>query len=180
MTGNTEAKMAVKPKSRFSTPIIVMRLFIDAIGYGIIIPLLPFYTQTLLAGSVALGVLIASFSIKRFFFPYLRMAIGQCRAKTSSFDFNSSFNFKLRDFWVRKIFSLASYLRSNKRYCYRNCGSPSLHRGHFKRKRSRFRNRQSNCSIFWQFSDISSGIGFQLQSYPKISAFGNRITPKTT
>jgi DHA1 family tetracycline resistance protein-like MFS transporter len=69
MTDNTEPKMAAKPKSRFSpTFIIVMTLFIDAIGYGIIIPLLPFYTQTLQAGSAALGVLVASFSIMQFFF----------------------------------------------------------------------------------------------------------------
>jgi len=69
MKGNTEPKMAAKTKSRFSsTFVIVMTLFIDAIGYGIIIPLLPFYTQTLQAGSAALGVLVASFSIMQFFF----------------------------------------------------------------------------------------------------------------
>ena len=69
MTDNTEPKMAAKPQSRLSpTFVIVMTLFIDAIGFGIIIPLLPFYTQTLQAGSAALGVLVASFSIMRFFF----------------------------------------------------------------------------------------------------------------
>jgi DHA1 family tetracycline resistance protein-like MFS transporter len=69
MTDNTEPKMAAKPKSRFSsTFVLVMTLFIDAIGFGIIIPLLPFYTQTLQVGSAALGVLVASFSIMQFFF----------------------------------------------------------------------------------------------------------------
>lgn len=69
MMNNTEPKMAAKPKSRFSsTFVIVMTLFIDAIGFGIIIPLLPFYTQTFQAGSAALGVLVASFSIMQFLF----------------------------------------------------------------------------------------------------------------
>jgi multidrug resistance protein len=45
-----------------------MTLFIDAIGFGIIIPLLPFYAQTLQAGSAALGVLVASFALMQFFF----------------------------------------------------------------------------------------------------------------
>ena len=69
MTDNTECKTAAKPKSRLSpTFIIVMTLFIDAIGFGIIIPLLPFYTQTLQAGSAALGFLVASFAIMQFLF----------------------------------------------------------------------------------------------------------------
>lgn len=69
MTANTESEMTAKSRSRFSsTFVIVMTLFIDAIGFGIIIPLLPFYTQTLQAGSAALGVLVASFSIMQFLF----------------------------------------------------------------------------------------------------------------
>jgi DHA1 family tetracycline resistance protein-like MFS transporter len=69
MTGNTETKMAAKSKSSFfATFTIVMTLFIDSIGYGIIIPLLPFYAQTLQTGSAALGVLVASFAIMQFFF----------------------------------------------------------------------------------------------------------------
>jgi len=69
MKDNPEPKIVAKPNSKFSsTSVIVMTLFIDAIGFGIIIPLLPFYTQTLQAGSTALGVLVASFSIMQFFF----------------------------------------------------------------------------------------------------------------
>jgi DHA1 family tetracycline resistance protein-like MFS transporter len=68
MTENTEPKIAAKPKSSFSTFVIVMTIFVDAIGYGIIIPLLPFYTQTFQVGSTALGILVASFSIMQFFF----------------------------------------------------------------------------------------------------------------
>ena len=69
MMDNTEPKMAAKPKPRFSsTLVIVMTLFIDAIGYGIIILLLPYYTQTFHAGSAALGVLVASFALMQFLF----------------------------------------------------------------------------------------------------------------
>jgi MFS family permease len=48
--------------------IIVMTLFIDATGFGIIIPLLPFYSETFQAGSAALGILVASFSLMQFIF----------------------------------------------------------------------------------------------------------------
>ncbi|MCZ2809669.1 MAG: MFS transporter [Candidatus Bathyarchaeota archaeon] len=48
--------------------VIVMTLFIDATGFGMIIPLLPFYTETFQAGSAALGILVASFSLMQFIF----------------------------------------------------------------------------------------------------------------
>ena len=48
--------------------IIVMTIFIDITGFGIIIPLLPFYAETFQTGSTALGVLIASFFIMQFIF----------------------------------------------------------------------------------------------------------------
>lgn len=69
MTVNPEPKIAAKPRSSFSSTFaIAMTLFIDSIGYGIIIPLLPFYIQTFQTGSAALGVLVASFAIMQFFF----------------------------------------------------------------------------------------------------------------
>ena len=69
MKSNLEHKTLNQSKQRFSsTFIIVITLFVDAIGFGIIIPLIPFYAQTLQAGSAAIGVLIASFSIMQFFF----------------------------------------------------------------------------------------------------------------
>ncbi len=56
-------------QTRFSpTFIILMTLFMDAIGFGIIIPLLPFYTEAFNAGPAALGILVASFSIMQFMF----------------------------------------------------------------------------------------------------------------
>ena len=48
--------------------VIVLTVFIDMTGYGIIIPLLPFYTNEFRAGPAALGILIASFAIMQFFF----------------------------------------------------------------------------------------------------------------
>ena len=69
MTGNSEPKIAAKPKYRVSpTFLIVMTLFIDAIGFGIIVPLLPFYTASFHFGSASLGFLVASFAIMQFFF----------------------------------------------------------------------------------------------------------------
>lgn len=48
--------------------VIVLTVFIDITGYGIIIPLLPFYADEFQAGPAALGILIASFAIMQFFF----------------------------------------------------------------------------------------------------------------
>jgi DHA1 family tetracycline resistance protein-like MFS transporter len=48
--------------------VIVLTVFIDITGYGIIIPLLPYYATEFDAGPAALGVLIASFAIMQFFF----------------------------------------------------------------------------------------------------------------
>jgi DHA1 family tetracycline resistance protein-like MFS transporter len=48
--------------------VIVLTVFIDVTGFGIIIPLLPFYANEFQAGPTALGVLIASFAIMQFFF----------------------------------------------------------------------------------------------------------------
>ena len=57
-------------KSKGLSPIfvIVLTVFIDITGYGIIIPLLPYYASEFDAGPTALGVLIASFAIMQFFF----------------------------------------------------------------------------------------------------------------
>ena len=57
-------------KSRGLSPlfVLVLTVFIDITGYGIIIPLLPYYASEFDAGPAALGVLIASFAIMQFFF----------------------------------------------------------------------------------------------------------------
>ena len=48
--------------------VIVLTVFIDITGYGIIIPLLPFYASEFQTGPAALGLLIASFALMQFFF----------------------------------------------------------------------------------------------------------------
>ena len=62
--------MVKENNSRGLSPIfvIVLTIFIDITGYGIIIPLLPFYANEFQAGPAALGILIASFAIMQFFF----------------------------------------------------------------------------------------------------------------
>ena len=62
--------MKFNKRSKGLSPIsvIVLTVFIDITGYGIIIPLLPFYANEFQVGPAALGILIASFSIMQFFF----------------------------------------------------------------------------------------------------------------
>lgn len=48
------------------TLVILMTIFIDVTGFGIILPLLPFYTAVFQAGSTALGILVASFALMQF------------------------------------------------------------------------------------------------------------------
>ena len=56
-------------KTRFSPKLIIfLTILIDSIGYGLIIPLLPFYAESLNVGSTALGILIASFAFMQFLF----------------------------------------------------------------------------------------------------------------
>ena len=45
-----------------------MTIFIDITGFGIILPLLPFYVDAFQAGSTALGVLVTSFALMQFIF----------------------------------------------------------------------------------------------------------------
>jgi multidrug resistance protein len=55
---------------RWMTPaaIIFLTVFIDLMGFGIVIPLLPFYAQTLGAGGVEVGLLLSIFSLMTFIF----------------------------------------------------------------------------------------------------------------
>lgn len=87
------------------TTILVLTIFIDATGFGMIIPLLPFYAQTFQAGSTALGILVASFSVMQFVFspllgkvsdklgrkPVLVMSILTSMASFALFAFANSF-----------------------------------------------------------------------------------------
>ncbi|MCW4054150.1 MAG: MFS transporter [Candidatus Bathyarchaeota archaeon] len=62
--------MTASERSKRLSPIfvIVLTVFIDITGYGIIIPLLPYYADEFQAGPAALGILIASFAIMQFLF----------------------------------------------------------------------------------------------------------------
>jgi DHA1 family tetracycline resistance protein-like MFS transporter len=69
MDGTTDLEKHGQARFRLSPVfVVVMTLFIDATGFGMIIPLLPFYAETFQAGSAALGVLIASFPLMQFIF----------------------------------------------------------------------------------------------------------------
>jgi MFS family permease len=48
--------------------IIFLTVFIDLIGFGIVLPLLPQYSEKFGAGGFMIGLIIASFSIMQFFF----------------------------------------------------------------------------------------------------------------
>src|SRR5512145_188036 len=45
--------------------IIFLTIFVNLVGFGIIIPLLPFYAQTFGASPIVIGLLFASFSISQ-------------------------------------------------------------------------------------------------------------------
>ncbi len=69
MDGTTDPEKQGQARFRLSPVfVVVMTLFIDATGFGMIIPLLPFYAETFQAGSAALGILIASFPLMQFIF----------------------------------------------------------------------------------------------------------------
>lgn len=54
---------------RFSPLVIIFgTVFIDLLGFGIIIPLLPFYAETFGATGLVVGLLLASFSLMQFLF----------------------------------------------------------------------------------------------------------------
>ena len=56
-------------QKKFSpTFVILMTIFIDLTGFGLVIPLLPYYTEVFEAGSTALGILVASFALMQFLF----------------------------------------------------------------------------------------------------------------
>lgn len=54
----------------FTSPIfiLVITVLVDMTGFGMIIPLIPFYAQKLMAGASGIGILITSFSVMQFIF----------------------------------------------------------------------------------------------------------------
>ena len=45
--------------------VIFLTIFVNLVGFGIIIPLLPFYAQTFGASPLVIGLLFASFSVSQ-------------------------------------------------------------------------------------------------------------------
>jgi len=69
MNDNIEPKENIPRRLRISPSFVIfMTTFIDMIGFGMIIPLLPFHPETVGAGALALGLLIGSFSLMQFIF----------------------------------------------------------------------------------------------------------------
>jgi len=69
MDDNVDPKESRLSRLRISPNfVIVMTTFIDMIGFGMVIPLLPFHPATVEAGAFALGMLIGSFSLMQFIF----------------------------------------------------------------------------------------------------------------
>ncbi|MDX2107890.1 MAG: MFS transporter [Candidatus Melainabacteria bacterium] len=62
-----ETKEQAKPK-KTALILIFFTVFIDLVGFGLIIPALPTYAQRLHAGEFTVGMLIASYSLMQFFF----------------------------------------------------------------------------------------------------------------
>ena len=48
--------------------IIFVTIFIDLVGFGIVIPLLPFYAEELHATPFDIGILVSSYSLMQFIF----------------------------------------------------------------------------------------------------------------
>ena len=69
MDDSTYPKQGTHRRLRVSPSfVIVMTTFIDMIGFGMVIPVLPFHPETVGAGALALGILIGSFSLMQFIF----------------------------------------------------------------------------------------------------------------
>jgi len=64
---DAKAKPAQR-RGRSPLLLILLTVFVDLIGFGVIVPLLPFYNRTFGGGPAVLGLLIASFFLMQFLF----------------------------------------------------------------------------------------------------------------
>src|ERR1044071_1182643 len=55
-------------KSRSPLVIIFITIFIDLVGFGIVIPVLPLYAQKYHASETVIGIMLASYSVMQFIF----------------------------------------------------------------------------------------------------------------
>lgn len=69
MDNNVTEEEKHQGKPRISPSFVIfMTTLIDMIGFGMVIPLLPFHPETAGAGALALGLLVGSFSLMQFIF----------------------------------------------------------------------------------------------------------------
>jgi DHA1 family tetracycline resistance protein-like MFS transporter len=74
--------MSEKARGLFSPiNVIVLTVLVDMTGFGIIIPLIPFYAQRLGSGPSGIGVLLASFSVMQLMFSPLLGRISDSRGR---------------------------------------------------------------------------------------------------
>ena len=67
--------------------VIFLTIFVNLVGFGIIIPLLPFYASTFGASPFVVGLLFASFSLAQLIAAPL---LGSCRTAGAAGPFSSS------------------------------------------------------------------------------------------
>ncbi len=137
MDDSADPKQSTHRRLRVSPSfVIVMTTFIDMIGFGMIIPVLPFHPETVGAGALALGVLIGSFSLMQFIFSPLlgRLSDKVGRRPVILISIFSSVH-KFHYIRSSKLVSTASSLTNNSGNGYRSLSSPSLHFRHNHRKR---------------------------------------------
>lgn len=64
----TEAATATLKRPRRALAIVVGVVFLDLVGFGVVIPILPFYVRSFGVSDVAIGLLAASYSFTQFLF----------------------------------------------------------------------------------------------------------------
>jgi len=65
-TSIDRTKAGARPAGRSPLLIVLFTVFVDLIGFGVVVPLLPFYNRSFGGGPAILGLLIASFFLMQF------------------------------------------------------------------------------------------------------------------
>lgn len=77
----TDSKSDTSPTSRHALAIVIAIVFIDLLGFGIIIPILPYYVRSFGANDVFIGFLAAAYSVMQFIFAPLLGRISDQRGR---------------------------------------------------------------------------------------------------
>ena len=76
-----EAATAAVERPRRALATVVALVFVDLVGFGIIIPILPFYVRSFGVSDVAIGLLAASYSLMQFLFAPLLGRLSDSRGR---------------------------------------------------------------------------------------------------